>query len=126
MSKLINYNSIEGKVLKEFFQENMIDPYIALIVESYIYKEVIEYYEDTGARTSLRDSEQLRCDYPATETDGLRPSERSDDNPAPGLPDIAGNLVFKIKIIVSADLKSPSSSITTKLDFEFSFERNSI
>ncbi len=66
MLKLINYNSIEGKVLKEFFQDHQIDANIALIVESYIYKEVIEYYEDTGARTSLRDSEQLRCDYPAT------------------------------------------------------------
>ncbi len=49
MSKLINYNSIEGKALKELFQNNMIDSYIALIVESYIYKEVIEYYKDTGA-----------------------------------------------------------------------------
>ena len=29
---------MEGKVLKEFFQENRIDPYIAMIVESYIYK----------------------------------------------------------------------------------------
>ncbi len=38
MSKLINYNSVEGKVLKEFFQEHRIDPYIAMIVESYIYK----------------------------------------------------------------------------------------
>ena len=59
MSKLINYNSVEGKFLKEFFQENMIDPYIALIVESYIYKEVIEYYEDRY----YEDREQIKKKY---------------------------------------------------------------
>ena len=47
MSKLTNYNSFEGKVLKEIFQDNLIDPYIALIVESYIYEEVIiKYYRE--------------------------------------------------------------------------------
>jgi antitoxin component YwqK of YwqJK toxin-antitoxin module len=46
MSKLKNYNSIEGKVVKDFFQDHRIDPYIALIVESYIYKKVINYYYD--------------------------------------------------------------------------------
>ena len=61
MSKLINYNSVEGKVLKEFFQENMIDPYIALIVESYIYKEVIEYYDYTGAPYPVK--EQIKEKY---------------------------------------------------------------
>ena len=76
--------------------------------------------QPTGARTSLRDSEQLRCDYPATETDGLRPSERSDDNPAPGLPDIAGNLVFKIKIIESNHPRgdpSPSEQNDDKISY---------
>ncbi len=37
MLKLINYNSIESKILKELFQDYQIDPCIALIVESYIY-----------------------------------------------------------------------------------------
>ena len=46
MTKLKNYNSFEGKVLKEIFQDSQIDANIALIVESYIYEEVIEYRDD--------------------------------------------------------------------------------
>ena len=42
MSKLINYKSKEGQLLKQVFQDDSIDPYIALIVESYIYKEMEE------------------------------------------------------------------------------------
>jgi hypothetical protein len=33
-------------VVKNFFQDHQIDPNIALIVESFIYKEVIEYRDD--------------------------------------------------------------------------------
>ena len=44
MSKLINYNSFEGKILKEIFQDHQIDPYISLIVESYIYEKVEKKY----------------------------------------------------------------------------------
>ena len=48
MTKLKNYNSFEGKVLKEIFQDSQIDPYIALIVESYIYKEIITYHKENN------------------------------------------------------------------------------
>ena len=46
MNQLINYNSSEGELLKPIFQLYTIDPYIIRIVESYIYKEIINYYED--------------------------------------------------------------------------------
>ena len=35
-NKLDNFNSFEGKNLKSVFQDSCIDPFIALIVESYI------------------------------------------------------------------------------------------
>ena len=38
--KLVDYKSKEGEILKKVFQDNFIDPYIALIVESYIYEKV--------------------------------------------------------------------------------------
>lgn len=41
--KLIDYNSIEGSILKEIFEPAYIDLNIAKIVESYIYKDVIKY-----------------------------------------------------------------------------------
>ena len=45
MSKLIDYQSEEGKILKPLFQDRMIDPFIANIVESFIYEEVINRNE---------------------------------------------------------------------------------
>ena len=47
MEKLINYSSAEGKILKELFQTISINPYIALIVESFIYKQVVNYWDGT-------------------------------------------------------------------------------
>jgi antitoxin component YwqK of YwqJK toxin-antitoxin module len=46
MSKLIDYKSPEAEILKPIFQEKMIDPFIAHVVESFIYKEVIDCNKD--------------------------------------------------------------------------------
>ena len=43
MTKLIDYKSYEAEILKPIFQEKMIDPFIAHLVESFIYKEIIKY-----------------------------------------------------------------------------------
>ncbi len=46
LEKLVNYNSVEGRIFKELCQSHAINPYITLIVESFIYKEIIKYSED--------------------------------------------------------------------------------
>ncbi len=57
MSKFINYNSSEYKILKELFKTMpMMDSYIANIIEEFIYSIVKEYYtsEEGGG---------LKCEY---------------------------------------------------------------
>ena len=44
MSKLKNHNSIEGQLLRDIFNNCSIDPYVTLLIESYIYKDVETYY----------------------------------------------------------------------------------
>ena len=46
MTKLIDYKSYEAEILKPIFQEKMIDPFIAHLVESFIYKEIINRKKD--------------------------------------------------------------------------------
>jgi hypothetical protein len=47
MSKFINYNSTEYKILKNVFETiPMMDAYIANIIEEYIYSTVREYYPE--------------------------------------------------------------------------------
>ncbi len=46
MTQLINYNSYEAKILKPIFQLYTIDPFISLIVESFIYKEQTTKFEN--------------------------------------------------------------------------------
>jgi antitoxin component YwqK of YwqJK toxin-antitoxin module len=46
MSKLIDFKSQEAKILRPIFQETLVNPFIVHIVESFIYKEVINRNKD--------------------------------------------------------------------------------